>query len=349
MGRDGVQVGRWRRRAADVGLVVGLVAVVRVGFAPWYSSPLLDRAAFVHQYRHGVYGHRLLGREAVLWLERAIGDPLGEHLVLAGRHPLAGGMATAGIVVDLVAAAAIALLVGHLLDRRSLPEPARWLVVLTLGVLVALSATAVTPYDLPALALALGALVATDARRPLDLGSIPLLVAAVATRESALVAVAALVARWWCERDGGAAPRRSRPSFVAAFAAAGVATYLVLLAATDDGALWAQLALRGNVGRLYGWFGLAAMVGGWCLWRRAMVLAGLDGQGARREVRWMWLLASPYVVVALLTGYWFEVRLLLPMLVAELWVRAGAAPVAPVPPAGSGAGRDGAPELEAHG
>ena len=211
------------------------------------------------------------------------------------------------------------------------------------------SATTVTPYDLPALALALGALVATDARRPLDLGSIPLLVAAVATRESALVAVAALVARWWCERDGGAAPRRSRPSFVAAFAAAGVATYLVLLAATDDGALWAQLALRGNVGRLYGWFGLAAMVGGWCLWRRAMVLAGLDGQGARREVRWMWLLASPYVVVALLTGYWFEVRLLLPMLVAELWVRAGAAPVAPVPPAGSGAGRDGAPELEAHG
>jgi hypothetical protein len=309
---------RWRRGVRDVAVVAGPFLVASVAFDSWYSASLRERAAFEAVYDQGVYAHRVVAREVALLLERLLGDPLGEHLVLNGQRPHGGGMFTAVLVLNLVAAMALGWLVGRLLERRRVAEPARTLVMVTFGLLVALSQSTVTPYDLPAAALLLGVLVAAEARPPWDLAAIPLVVVGVATRESALVAAAALVAARW---DGPR--RRASDGLVAAVAGAAVATYLVGVVGSDEPTLWEALTVRGNLGRLYGWLGMSAMVGGWLLWRRAWALAGCDEPLDRRRALLGWMLASPYVVVALATGYWFEVRLLLPLLVAEAWLRTG--------------------------
>ncbi len=305
-------------RWTDLAWAAGLYGFVVVGFRSWYSAPLLDPAAFRGYYGQGVYAHRVLGREVALALQRALGDPLGEHLVLGGQRPLAEGMATAVLLLDGISLLAVVALSGRLLARRSVPEPARTLVQVVLVVVLVASLSTLTPYDLPAAALVLGALSAADARPPWDLAAIPLVALGVATRESALVAVAALLAVLVVER---AALDRRRVAVAIAAALVAAATYGALVASGDDPSLWSAVTLRGNVGRLAGWVGLVAMVGAWLAWRGACRAAELDDPEHRRLVAWCWLLASPYVVAALLVGYWFEVRLLVPMLVVEAWAR----------------------------
>ncbi|MGN6693133.1 MAG: hypothetical protein ACTHN0_03070 [Aquihabitans sp.] len=321
----GGQVEPVRRSAGSLvfDLAVGAVLFVGVtiGFTPWYSDRLFERRAFESYYGSGVYRFRFLGREAVLWLDRVLpNDPLGSHLVVNGRHPLAAELFTAFFVLNAVSFLAIVLLTRHLLRRAGVTEPGRSLVVVLLLGLVAVSLSTVTPYDLPSVALIRAVLAAASARPPWDLLAAPLVVLGVCTRESALVAVAALVAHVVTS------PSTRRQIVVAAAAGvAGAVAYLGIRLGSSSPSFWSALTLEGNVARLVQWIGLGLMAAAYLAWRAGCAQAGLGGAGVRRPLGWFWVLASPYLVTALLTGYWFEVRLLVPMLVGELWLRCEAA------------------------
>ena len=317
---DEVAAGRpgWGSLLFD--LVVGAVlfVAVTVGFSPWYSDRLFDRGVFRAYYDQGVYQFRILGPDVVLWIDRVIpNDPLGSHLVANGRHPHAADLFTALFVLNAVSFVALVVLIHVVVRRGGLVEPGRSLVVVLLLVAVALSLSTVTPYDLPALALALAVLVAAGSRPPWDLLAVPLIVLGVLTRESALVAVAALAAHAVV-----VPPSRRRLVLIVVTGVAGVAAYLGVRVGASSPAFWETLTIEGNLARLIQWVGLAVMAGLYLVWRRGSALAGLGGGGSGRAVGWFWLFASPYVLTAFLTGYWFELRLLVPMLVGELWVRA---------------------------
>jgi hypothetical protein len=305
----------------DLVLAGFLFLVATVAFRSWYSSTLADRAAFEPWYTDGVYAPRWLGTRAALWLESLLGNPLGDAFVVAGRYPLAGDMTTALLVLNGAAMAVLALLVGHVAraGRDAVGDAQPALVTTVLLAVVAASLSTVTPYDLPSLACLLAVLVLASLRPPLDLLAVPVVVVGVLTRESVLVAVAALVAAAWVDRDR----RRVRPGLVVAVGVAGVAAYALPRLLDGDASAWAALSLRGNVGRLAGWLGLGLMVAAYVVWRRSWALGG---HPTPPSVGRCWLVAMPYVAVALLTGYWFELRLLVPMLVAELWLRASADP-----------------------
>ena len=307
--------------AFDLAVGAVLFVGVTIGFSPWYSDRLLDRGAFRAYYGHGVYQFRILGPEVVLWLDRVVpNDPLGSHLVVNGRHPHAADLFTALFVLNAVSFVAVLLLARGIVRRAGVAEPGRSLVMALLLVVVAVSLSTVTPYDLPSVAFILGILVAASARPPWDLLAVLLVVAGVLTRESALVAVAALVAHALV-----VPPSRRRVVVTAVTGAAGVAAYLGVRIGASSPSFWEAVTAAGNVARLIQWIGLGVMAAAYLAWRHACALAGLDGPVVRRSLVWLWLLASPYVVTALMTGYWFEVRLLVPMLACELWLRGAVA------------------------
>lgn len=318
---QGGQVGGGRRSRASLvfDLAVGAVLFVgvTVGFSPWYSGRLFDRGVFEAYYGKGIYQFRILGPEVVLWLDRVVpNDPLGSHLVVNGRHPHAADLFTALFVLNGASFIAVVLLARYLVRRAGVSEPGRSLVMALLLAVVAISLSTVTPYDLPSIALILGVLAVASARPPWDLLAVPLVIAGVLTRESALVAVAALVAHAIV-----VSPSRRRTVVIALTAAAGVAAYLGVRVGSSSPSFWEAVVITGNLARLIQWIGLGVMVAAYAAWRYACTVAGLDGADVRRSLGWFWLLTSPYVVTALLTGYWFEVRLLVPMVVGELWLR----------------------------
>ncbi|QXC61529.1 hypothetical protein KSP35_01375 [Aquihabitans sp. G128] len=310
---------------------VAVVAGVASTFAAstWFSRALYDRAAFDGQYDHGVYRPRVVGRELVRAVHHVIGNPLPGWVSPSGRAGLPhGDLYSAMTLVNLVAFLAFATLAHVVVGRAGLPEPHRTLVFATLVLAVAATGYVVTPYDQLSYVLLLAALVAATARPPWDLAAPVLVAVGVANRESALLAVAALWAVWWVRRDD-----RRLATIAATSSLAGVAAYAsVRVGAAQGGAgpsLWSGLTLAGNVGRLTGWVGALLLVALLVWWRGTAEVAGLGTSGeARTAVRAYWLLALPYLLVAGLTGYWFEVRLLAPVLVGELWVRARSGPVA---------------------
>lgn len=311
-----------RRASADVAVAVAVVVATGVGWASWYSRVLYDPAAFDHQYERGVYRYRVLGRELVQALERLIGNPLGEHLAprVAGSNP--GAMFSALVLVNGACLLATCALVHLVLRRADVAEPGRTLLYVTVVAVLGLTGFVVTPYDQLATLLVLGALVAAGSRPPFDLAALPLVALAVATRESAVVAAATLVATSW------PAIRARRMDRAAALALASVAIVAVgyvglrVALGTDGDPLWAQVALRGNLGRPLGWIGAGLALALWWWWRSTCAVAAFGTDPDRRvTIRRLWRCSTPYLVGVLLFGYWFEVRLLVPVLVAELWVR----------------------------
>lgn len=304
--------------AFDLGVAAVLYLTVTVGLLPWYSTRLFGREEFRSYFSQGVYQFRILGPDVVLWLDRSVisGDPLGSHLVVNGRHPHAADLFTAITVVNAVSLVAVVLLARAIVRRARIAEPARSLVMVVLLSVVAISLSTVTPYDLPSLALILAILVVADLRSPWYVLAIPLVVVGVLTRESALLAVAALLARSWV-----VPPTRRRVAVIVAAAVVGVAAYLGVRIGSSSPSFWEALTIEGNLARLIQWMGLAMMAVVYLIWRRVCRLAGLDGPLQRRAVWWFWVFASPYVVTSLLTGYWFELRLLVPLVVCELWLR----------------------------
>lgn len=314
--------GRWASLAFDLAVTGVAYLTVAVGLVPWYSSRLFDRAVFEDYYDQGIYQFRIVGPQVVLWLERSVlsGDPLGSHLVVGARQPHAADLYSAMFLLNAASLVGIVLLARGILRRAQVPEPARSLVMVVLVVSLAASLSTVTPYDLPSLLLILGVLVVAERRPPWDLLAVPLVVVGVLTRESVLLVVAALAAHAVVSPPG-----RRRMAVIVAVAVAGVAAYVGVRIGSSSPALWEALTIEGNLARLIQWLGLAIMAATYFLWWRVCALAGLGERRARRAVGWFWLIGSPYVATALLTGYWFEVRLLVPMVVGELWLRASLA------------------------
>lgn len=328
-----------RRRTAvvvDVAVAVAAFTASTLGFASWWSRRLFEPAVYRAYYRQGVYRPRVVGRELVWQVHRAIGDPIGDHLYsrVPGARP--GELLTAYLLVNGAAFAGTCVLLGRLLRRWGPGEPARTLVYVTVVVAVALSGYVVTPYDQVGYLLLLGVLLAVDLRPPYDLAAPVLALLAVANRETALLALAALLAAVWPadgaprsgalaadEPDGRVARRRT---LVVAVGVVTVVGYVVLRIAPggdEPVRLWQSVTLAGNVGRLAGWVGLVVIVALAAWWWSVCDLARFGRTAdAGAAVRRLWLWAIPYLLVAGLTGYWFEVRLFIPILVAECWVRA---------------------------
>lgn len=333
-----------RRRAVSlgVGLPAALYAAVTVGYDSSYSHQLYDRAAFVAQYRHGIYRYRVVGREAVLFADRGL-----HHFHLALHTPavdLARGGATwelftAFFVVNGLAFVAwAALLYGATVGAERSGQRAQWVApYLVLVVLVAASAYVVTPYDTLSYLLVTAACVGAFRGWPWP-ALLVLAVVGTATRESFMVGVAAVVAgaAWW---PAAAAPGRVRVRVrlrraAAALAVGSVGTYVGLRALLHDprepATFWWHVprALNGNMGSVVA--GLLLALSGWVLWAALPPLrrsaAGSPGAAAqawyRRASLGLWVLSVPYLVLAAVGGIWFEaLRLALPVLLCQYLLR----------------------------
>jgi hypothetical protein len=321
---------RWSSRTGDLAIAGLLYLVATVGFASWYSPQYFDRARFGAQYDHGIYRYRVVGRDLVLLADRWLhGNPIGRWL---GSPATQGQLFSAFFVVNGLAFLAFALFLRALLRRHGgLTESGRLCAYLVVLGAVALSSFVVTPYDMTSYALIAAFLLLVTARPPLDLLSIPVLVLAVLTRESAFVALAAVAAalltgsphvRLGEGAIAAASVRRGRRVFAVA-AAAGVAAYLLLrvVAAGEPGSSWAALTLRDNVTSGRGLVGAAMAALAVACWRRVRPACGLAvGAGAITRRRWFLALSLPYLAVSVATGLWFELRLLVPVLLGDLWL-----------------------------
>ena len=325
-------------------LTTAMFVVVTGAFSSPWSAATFSRAQFVGQYRNGVYAPRVLGRELVLGLDSAL-DELGLQHLFGALVPADGDLFAALAIVNGAAFLLLAVVVWRIVtagfDRTASTTDGgsvtatggtdlRPLLLSTaLMTLAAMSLYVVTPYDLLALAVMMLALWVARSRRPFDLLCIPLLVAAVATRESALVALAGLVATSIVPRPP------CRRVVVFGSAAAALTTYAVLRVATAGASATNGLALSTNL-ELGDYSTLGVVVAALVLvaWWAVLVVVGLaplptspaDHVPAWRApsavIRLMWLLTSPYWVTSLLTGFWFEgLRLLLPLLFVDAWVR----------------------------
>ncbi len=324
-------------------LTTAMFVVVTGAFSTPWSAATFSRAQFVGQYRNGVYAPRVLGRELVLGLDAAL-DELGLERLFGALVPTDGDLFAALAIVNAAAFLLLAVVVWRIVtagfDAASTPVGAsatatggtdlRPLLLSTaLMALAAMSLYVVTPYDLLALAVMMLALWVARSRRPFDLLCIPLLATAVATRESALVALAGLVAASIVPR-----PPCRRVVAIGSVAAA-VTTYAALRVATAGASATNGLALSMNL-ELGDHSTLGVVVAALVIvaWWAMLVVVGLaplptpsavDLPAWRTPsavIRLMWLLTSPYWVTSLLTGYWFEsLRLLLPLLFVDAWVR----------------------------
>src|SRR5581483_11462417 len=193
-------------------------------------------------------------------------------------------------------------------------------------VLVALSGYVVTPYDnLGYLLTALAVVVALTGRPWSPPMCLVLAVAGTATRESFAVAVVAVAAALLGQHGRRALGRLRDPIWwsAAALAAGWVGTYVTLrIVVPTDPKL--DTALSRTVLHDLNWqmSSLLAVLfyalGAVTLQMTWPALAGAARRRWRTTRLALWLLATPYLVVCITQGIWFEaMRLLMPILLSE--------------------------------
>jgi hypothetical protein len=311
-----------RDAVGDLASATFLYLVVTVGFASWYSGQLYERAAFIDLFGHGVYRYRVVGRELVVGADR----------VLGGANPIArivvappGDLHSAVFVVNGLGFMGFAWLLRAMLGARpDLPADRRHLIYLTVLTVVALSSYVVTPYDMLSYALIMLFLRFVDAPSIARWWSVPVMALAVATRESAFVALAAALASLHLsDITRGDARARARATAVCTSAVAAVGAYglLHLLLRSGASVVSDGFTFRENLRQGRGLVGLVIAAGGVMVWARGSAVRGIVGASTRRRRRTFLLLSSPYVAVSVLVGLWFELRLVLPVLLGDLWLR----------------------------
>ena len=334
-----------RRRAVSLGgiLPVVLYVAVTLGYDSSYSHQLYELAAFVAQYRHGIYRYRVVGREAVLVTDRVLHHfhlALHTPAVDLARSGATWELFTAFFVVNGVAFLALAALLYRVTVRSE--QWAQWVVpYLVVLVLVAASAYVVTPYDMLSYVVLVAACVGAFAGWPWPT-LLVLAVVGTATRESFLVGVAAVVAGalWW------PAARFRLWVGATALALGAVGTYVALRVVLHDareaGTFWWHVpqALNWNMGSVVAAVLLA--LGAWVLWAALPPLRRSAGASLgvaavrtwyRRASVTLWLLSLPYLVLSVVGGIWFEaLRLAMPVLLCQYLLRWAADAVpAPMP------------------
>jgi hypothetical protein len=305
-----------------------------------------DGRKVIWQYFHGVYRPRILGRELVVGIGNAV-DALHLPIAVLRSHP--HSLLAGFIIVNSVALFVAAPLLYRLTARRD-----RSLTPLYLVMIIAMAGarTVTTPYDFLSYAFAIVLFDAAIRRRLV--WAVVLTVMAMCTRESAFVAIAAVIAATAplgpdgrpAGRPGESlAPRARRvvgpmlrDPVLVAVVLAGLVTYAALhLVFAEGGSLaFFQHVTHQFRPRTYIGMVLAAASFAAVRWTSRR-------QGDRHEItvrrRVLWLLSIPYLVTCVLGGIWSEApRLLMPVLIGEALIVAnvvtGRTPVRAGRPAG---------------
>lgn len=308
-------------RARRVNLPLVFPIALLAGLLVTYPHRL-DRRRSLGQYFHGVYQSRIVGRELVLGVANAAGKITA--LFGVGTGLMIGWMTVTGL-----AFLATVWLLYRSTARKSTALTRLYFVATTV---LAISAIAVTPYDLLSYALIICVFTATiDGRTWLAMG---VMAVAMATRESGILVVPMLAAalmpapshdRMSLSDCVAALSACVRTRAVRAIAVVGVVLYVALKLAAHFSAH--KLSLVQHIapdGRLTG----RGIVG--ILLALAMAIAirwSYAGLDCRKEIRTrcnvMWLFASPYLLVCAFWGIWAEApRLVMPLLLGECLVAA---------------------------
>jgi hypothetical protein len=313
------------RLFGDLALAGFLYLVVTFGFGASYSSTTFDPIRFDAQYRHGVYAPRILGTTAIAGLHWILARVLGPHANFLGTHY--GAMFTPLVIGNGIAFAGVALALRTIV--RDVPESAQLRdLVFVLGLVTcALTLYVVTPYDMLALFIMLVSLRQATRTPPWDLLAIPLAVAGVLTRETEFLAVAAMVA------IASLCKSAVRISVALGAVVATAIAYVVVhqLTAGANQSSYVQSIgphLQHNLRSANSLTGVAIALAG-SLWWRGLVVRRLNqsmpegGRATTRVVtRRFWLMSLPYLFVVVLATNWFEsLRLVVPLLWCDLWVR----------------------------
>jgi hypothetical protein len=291
----------------------------------------------IWQYFHGVYRPRILGRELVVGIGNAV-DALNLPIGVLRSHPQS--LLAGFIIVNSVALFVAAPLLYHLTARRD-----RSLTPLYLVMIVAMAGarTVTTPYDFLSYALAI-LLFDTAIRRRL-VWAVVLTVLAMCTRESAFVAIAAVLAAAARLAPGErsteplvARARRVvgpmlRDRTLVAVVLAGLVTYAVLHVVFAEGGSLAFFEHVTHRFRARTYIGMAIAAASFAAvrWTSRRQAAEHHEIPVRRRI--LWLLSVPYLVTCVVGGIWSEApRLLMPVLIGEALivanvVTAGTAPL----------------------
>ena len=307
---------------------LGLLFVLVVHYPSW-----VGRRSSLAQYFTGVYRSRVLAREMILGIANGVDRLVG----MSGRDP------SPGFVAGWVTVTGGGFLLSWWLLRRLVRGRASptGAVEVVLAAAMAASATVLTPYDFLSYALILATVTAAlSGRTVLTAG---LAAAAVATRESGLLAVAIIVSAHVAGAPVGARSlperyrewaRASLPALVRcrplwAATAAGVTTYAALKIGFRPGAgvtLFQPAPLHANLTPRTTWsVGLAVVLTAGCRWAVRPA-----GGTLRLRRRVLWCLAVPYLAVLAVGSAWGEApRLVMPLVLGEAVL--ALAPVSRVP------------------
>jgi hypothetical protein len=283
-------------------------------FISVYAAPSMTWKAFRPHFAEGIFKYRVLGPDVVVWLHDAM--PAGIRNQLATRpDTIALGVPQFDLdlyntifLVNFVAFVGT-LVIGRSLLRSCLPDNYHSLYWVLIGCMLA-STAASTPYDFLAYFFLVTTMAALEWRHAVIAypALIILTVLGSLTRETqALVipyAISTLIA---------ASP--SRPTVIVPrvlmVAAAFCTTYVALRANLG----WAHGIFEGTT---FGWqgvlsvFGLVVATAVLILVHLAAV-GGAPGPGVRRRLLVLHALALPYWAIVIFGGFYFEVRLFIPI------------------------------------
>lgn len=319
------------RLALDLALPLVLAAVTGLAFGSWWSQKSFERPWFTQQYTSGIYRYRVLGR----WVVTSTADLLKNwhptQLWPPWRQDAIGTnntFAIAYVLVNLIVFVLFCVALRRVIWTWSQSLRAT-LVYVSLIVIVALTGFVVTPYDfLSYLFLALFALVflLPDRNGPWAIAAVAGAAAAgalgMATRETAYLSVCFGVAATLVYR-----PRLALPwiKTITTTAAIGVVYVWLRIVYGTSKTLWEDSTFGKNLPDA-GWLGLliAALFYVVLYWIFEKVgLLRLPDVG--KAVGLMYAFALPYILVIAFTGYWFEVRLVVPLYLMDTSMRVTAA------------------------
>jgi hypothetical protein len=311
--------GRGRQAVADTVFALLAFAATSIGFASWYSRGTFQPGLFDSLYHSGIYRYRVLGRDLVWWVYQN----LVHTNVLAGNSKTIelddpGQLYPAFLIVNGIAFIGLVLTLRFAARRARVAEPGATFMVWTVATIVALSSYVITPYDNISYFVLLGfVMLATSDRRDLRWLAVAVAGLGMLDRESMLIGIPALVAIYSTRTED----RDLRTVIVGSGAVMG-AVYVVLRITSDGSgsAIWATVLIGDQIESLRGWAGIALVGAVAFVWEELTRLVGLTDR-AGRPVAIFYLLSAPYLAVILLTGQWFELRLVMPLLLGDLAVR----------------------------
>jgi len=306
---------------ASFGYVVAIFA-----FSSTYSAPSLTSTQFSQQYWHGVYASRIVGRELTVLVYNVLSGLGSPNPLLRLAPPWSHGenYFSAVVIVNYVGLAVFTILIGLWLRKSTLLEVQVSHLMMGAIALVTASLYVVTPYDTLSFAFMVATLLLAFRGGRWQALALPFVVLGCLTRESEFLAIALIVAvTVW-------RPSRVSRTLALWVAAVSALTYVTVHLAyraqgglLEHGLTWyVAKNLHGEAQSYAGVIVAALAIGAWLVMYRRSGLASMPNQSDLRRIRLTFLaLASPYILVVVDSGRWYEsLRLLIPVLLADLFI-----------------------------